>query len=417
MLGLAGCTGAGLILPGAPIDDTSPPSMSAPTGETAEPVVVPECGDRIAAAGELCFGPLVTAPAPGPGSRIDAGDLNADGHPDLVTVSTEASGVLAAFVNDGTGGFSVASSTALRGSDVRFLQADTDGVPDLFVAGVPFRGNAVIFGDGDALLPAEPDTYYYWNTIRRAVPVDWNDDGATDIAVVVPANGDAMQVGFDLSQPGQTISDGGFVPVSSTDACTGGDVLAGDFARTGVAHGVVACGPQSTVTVYRYADDTGPYETGLQVGTAVSVDSAPVALAACDLDQDDDDDIVVAGPGGVTVLANNGSARLSAIDAWAAGDLVVAIACADLDFDGFPDVATLEDGPAGGEGIRIRRGRGDLTLDGQSETIGLGPQEHDPTAFVVTDLDGDDALDFALSFGFVDPEVPAPIIGIVLADP
>ncbi|MEO0603089.1 MAG: VCBS repeat-containing protein, partial [Myxococcota bacterium] len=348
---------------------------------------------------------------------IDAGDLDADGHPDLVTVSSAASGGLAAFVNDGAGGFSAASSAALRGSDVRFLQADTDGVPDLFVAGVPFLGNAVIFGDGDALLPAEPDTYYYWNTIRRAVPVDWNDDGATDIAVVVPTNGDAMQVGFDLSQPGQTISDGGFVPVGSTDTCTGGDVLAGDFAGTGVAHGIVACGPQSTVTVYRYADDVGPYETGLQVGTAVSVDNGPVALAACDLDQDDDDDVVVAGPGGVTVLENTGSARFSVVDTWAAGDLVVAVECADLDFDGLPDVATLEDGAAGSEQIRIRRGQGNLTLDGQFDTIGLGAQERDPTAFVVTDLDDDGHLDFALSFGFVDPEVPAPVVGTVLAEP
>ncbi|MEO0604774.1 MAG: hypothetical protein AAF211_25305, partial [Myxococcota bacterium] len=73
MLGLAGCSGAGLILPDPPIDDTSAPSPSTPTVETAPPGVVLECGDGIAAQGELCFGPLVTAPAPGPGSRIDAG--------------------------------------------------------------------------------------------------------------------------------------------------------------------------------------------------------------------------------------------------------------------------------------------------------------------------------------------------------
>jgi len=408
--GIVGCSGATPILP-----VTLPPPSAATSGTTGDTATADgepaRCRDGVAEVGELCFGDLVVHPAPGPARRIDAGELDGDGRPDVVTVDDGPDGQLAAFTGDGRGGLALASSVALPARDVRFLQADRDGRDDLFVAGIPFLGNAVVFGDGDAVLPEAPDTHYYWNTIARAVPVDWDADGTTDIAVAVPTKGDGIRVGFDLSRPGETISDGGFLPVASSDACRAIDLVVDDFAGTGVAHAAVAC-EESRVSVYRYDPSAGPYEAGVQVGLSVAVEGAPVAIERCDLDGNGVQDLVVASSGSVTVLQGDGAGRFSRVGTWSAGTAPVDLACVDLDRDGSPDVVTLEDGAAGGEVLRVRRGNGDRTLQGFTTAFGLGAIERDPAAFVLTDLDDDGALDFALALGAAEAGV-----GTLLATP
>jgi hypothetical protein len=121
----------------------------------------------------------------------------------------------------------------------------------------------------------------------------------------------------------------------------------------------------------------------------------PIALAAADFDQDGFPDVAVANGGSDNVTYLRGSsAGLTRVREEPAGDFPTALAAADFDQDGFPDLAVANDIPSN---VTFLRGSSaGLTRVGE-EPAGIRP-----TAVAAADFDQDGFPDVAVANGLSD---------------
>ncbi|HEV8118267.1 MAG TPA: VCBS repeat-containing protein, partial [Thermoanaerobaculia bacterium] len=112
-----------------------------------------------------------------------AGDVNADGRPDLVW-TTESEAWVA--LNRGDGTFLPAAEIPFGGSPLLF-DFDNDGHLDLFLAGA--KGSALFRNNGTGTFSrVEAD----FPAARDAEAVDWDGDGDLDLVLVTAAGGAAL---------------------------------------------------------------------------------------------------------------------------------------------------------------------------------------------------------------------------------
>jgi hypothetical protein len=123
----------------------------------------------------------------GPDPSVTAGDLNADGHPDLV-VTNGGGASIAVYLNDGNGGFHPRTEYATGDSPGGLAIGDVnrDGRPDLVVANGDVISStestvSVLLGNGDGTF--KPQVKYVTG-LAPAGPVlaDFNRDRKVDIA-------------------------------------------------------------------------------------------------------------------------------------------------------------------------------------------------------------------------------------------
>ena len=132
----------------------------------------------------------------------------------------------------------------------------------------------------------------------------------------------------------------------------------------------------------------------LHDGGAFPIGSAPLELAAGDLDGDGDVDLASANrnSGDVTILLGDGRASFIQGETCRVGDDPVAIASGDLDGDGALDLAAID---VDTKAVVVLKNRGDGTFEAST---GL-PAGDDPRALVAADLDADGNLDLAVADG------------------
>ena len=171
---------------------------------------------------------------------IAAGDLNGDGHPDLVISDNNGSGgvtdTVFVLLNNGTGTFHIASHYPLGVEAVAVNIADLnhDGKPDLVVASAFDQSVGILLSHGDGTFSAP--VFYATNAGAEApqalVVADFDLDGNPDIALVnavgnpglLYGKGDGTfqsAAGITLKQPG------------------GSGIAVGDFDRDGAPDLVV----------------------------------------------------------------------------------------------------------------------------------------------------------------------------------
>jgi hypothetical protein len=351
---------------------------------------------------------LLAAPAahadslyPGPLSgqaagAFAAGDLNGDGRVDLAVVS-EAQGEVAVLIGRGDGSFEATTSYTVGGGPdaVAIGDFNGNGIKDLAVANRNDDTVTILLGNGNG-------TFTPWvnaavGDAPSAIAVaDFNGDGRADLAVanrgaVVDALPDDLSILLGRG-------DGTFQALLRALAGFGpAAIVSADFNGDGRADLAVANGqnvtPRGTGTLsILLGQGNGTFQSSAEPEAG----SAPVALVAADFDLDGHADLAVANSGdngtgplhSVSLLLGNGAGGF-APQAYQASDVAPNdLAAGDLDGDGRPDLAIVDD-----------RAADAVVLHGQPGGAFAAPVRVRaglfPLRVLLTDLDADGRLDLA----------------------
>lgn len=295
------------------------------------------------------FGAPVSIAGAGNVGALGSGDLNEDGHTDLV--GRDTSGVVVMLAN-GDGSFRVSGRTALSGNaqqSIAVTDVNADGRVD--VATPERDGVRVLFGSGDGTLAAGPLSPLV-GLLSDIEPADLEGDGKVDLLVAdatplrqrivalrgsgdgrftesgsgVVGYGPEAVMGGDLDGDGRAdavsvdsfsafnspprfsitvlLGDGAGAFRSATTLVTGNGPVSGalgDFNNDRVLDIAVSAVGSSIVTIYR-GNGAGGFTEVLRP----SVARQPQTPVAADFDGDQRVDLVVPGVGSMSVLRNTG---------------------------------------------------------------------------------------------------------------
>lgn len=262
-----------------------------------------------------------------PGGRqtlMDTGDLNGDGHPDLVTADYLAE-TLTVLLNNGTGGF--ASPTVYVAAQPEVLSladVDDDGDVDVITGGKSLN---VFRNSGHGTLAAPEVTSLGNYRILSTSVADFDGDGDPDIAASHSAGG--VIIAFNAG-------DGTF-PTNRryeiADSFT--YMAAGDLNGDGRPDLAVAANDQ-TLSLF-FNDGNGDFTPGVVRSTS----GEPRRVALADLDSDGDQDVILQADGGprLATYLNDGTGVLYRNFADTRFGDTPSLAFGHLDGDNYLDVA------------------------------------------------------------------------------
>lgn len=364
-------------------------------------VSTPMAGRAVSAGPAISFGAQTVYSLDHFPAAVAAGDVDADGHTDLVVAETENPYFLSSpgygqlLRGDGRGGFvkqSPPSGWNLFSAGVAMADVNGDGAADAAIT--HWNDYVEVFGGGTTGWPARDDTYSTGSNPMAVALADVDRDGAADLVV---ANSGWWQTASTVSvrlgdgrggfAAGQQLYDlyatGGYRPRS---------VAVGDLNGDGWADVATANWDSQNVSVL-YNRGDGTFGTTITRSAPASAYSGAIAIT--DLDGDGRADLVVSGgsyPGRVTTFLQQpggdlGPARATLIgaDGWSeAGGLAVA----DLDRDGDPDVAVVDRFHSTVE-ILANDGHGLFSPAASLRVLS------NPTSIAAADFDADGRIDLA----------------------
>ncbi|MHB8420205.1 MAG: FG-GAP repeat domain-containing protein [Myxococcales bacterium] len=330
-------------------------------------------------------------------SALALGDFNGDGVPDLAVAhpGLSAVGILLG-TGDAAFGPEVLLAVGPGPSAVALADFDGDGRLDLAVAN---GGGATV----DVLLQQAGGGFVEAPGAPLALPgpgpaalaaADLNGDGVVDLVVADQGRSSAGvgEVSVFLGAGAGTFQPPAAVPVGLGPLALAVADLDGD----GVLDLAAACVRDQTVTVLLGLGDGGFAEPPAAV---LPLPAAPLALAAVDLSGRGLPDLVALGEGadgGALAIFPNQAQR-----PWfggsplivPAGRAVAALASGDFDGDGRADLAVLDQG-TGSAGVFL-----DRTADGGIAFALMASYAagRSPSALAVADLDGDGRPDMAIA--------------------
>jgi hypothetical protein len=299
-------------------------------------------------------------------SVVQVADVNGDGQPDLVGLSS-AERTVSIYVGNGDGTFQaprhfgVAPSGALSVFDF-----NGDGRLDILTSDTSVDHLSLLLGNGDGTFQAAsvfrsgPPTGNQRPGAGSVVVADFDADGVLDFAV---------GHGFNSATVVRALPGGGFAPPTDLGRGRGG-VAGGDF-NGDRRPDVAVCG----------VDDFG--NTGLSVflGTGTVTFAAPLATAlpnadvvsclAIDLDGAGGLDVLVLFPDRISVLLGSGTGTFLPAIHTLGGTRFQAFSVADLNGDGRPDLAVADGGDFGqlNGRLAIFLGNGDGTFQRAADLL------------------------------------------------
>jgi uncharacterized protein (DUF2141 family) len=332
---------------------------------------------------------------------VAAADLNDDGKPDLV-VANYGDDTVSVLLGKGDGSFLSQEGpypTGTGPSSVAVADLNGDGKPDLVVTSSGDSDVNVLLnaGDGTFALPDGGTSFPTYPTGRVPASVaiaDLNGDGKPDLAV---ANAFDNTVSVLLGE-----GDGTFLPqLISPTGMTPSSIAVADLNGDGKPDLAVANAgtdsPGQTVSVLLgQGDGSFPLPDGGASYPAYPTGTEPQAVAAADLNGDGKPDLAVANfiSGSVSVLLNHGDgtfpAPTSSSDAYPTGGKPRSVAVVDLNGDGKLDLAVAN---AFDNTVSVLLNAGDGTFPHQvAYPTGAGP-----LSVAAADLNGDGKLDLAVA--------------------
>jgi len=331
-------------------------------------------------------------------------DIDGDGKNDIVVANFNALSISVYFNTSAPGiGFGAASFAErvdfpTAGSPVFLAVGDlnNDGRPDIVVANASaseltvFRNTATAGAISSSSLVRETSLPSDIG-MRSLAIADFDGDGKNDLAAVSPGTSQ-LSIYKNASTTGGTISLSKVFTVATGASPFG--VVAADFNGDGKPDVAVANRGDNNVSVYLN------YSSGSLMAFAGSVNFsaggiAPQALAAADFDGDGFPDLAVLTQTSahICILRNNGMANFTAIVNLPVGTSPSALAVGDLDSDGRPDLLATN---FGSDNISI------LLNNGTGTTISFTtkndfPTGNNPWGASIGDVDGNGSPDIAVA--------------------
>jgi len=318
-------------------------------------------------------------------SAVAVGDFNGDGKLDIAT----ADGLLdwvSVLPGDGNGGFGTATqipifvTTSL--SSVAVADLNGDGKPDLVATGASI---VVALNDGSGHFG--PQTSFAVDGVIHSVSVgDFNGDGKPDLAAAENLNKVAVLLGD---------GHGGFGPLATFVAPTsGGPVAVGDFNGDG-KQDLATPGNGDSVSVL-LGNGSGGFGAAVSFGAGSGPNGGPSAVAVGDFNYDGKPDLATVEPNlnTASVLLGDGSGGFGAAADFAVDVEPWVVVTGDFNGDGRADVATAN--------ISSSSNTVSVLVNTSSPAIGLSPARVDfgnqaagtvspPRVVVVTNI-GEGAL-------------------------
>ena len=317
---------------------------------------------------------------------VALGDLNGDGHLDVVVANADSPGTVAVLLGNGDGTLQTAV-TYPAGSYPEFVvlaDFNRDGHLDVAVGNrsIDTAGYvSILLGNGDGTLRA-PVSYGPFTDAFSLAVADFNKDGALDIAVADVASGSLL-----LGNGDGTFRLG--TPIGASNAVFFAVVNLNGNPNLSL---VSANNAGKEIQVL-----TGNGKGQFTLGSSAAVSTPPIALAAADFNGDGKPDIAVADEAvnnrnsNVTVFES--SSKGYAGTRYPYGDEPRLVVIADINKDGKPDIVT-ENEFNGTVDIFINNGTG-----GFGAPIVLQDGGITAASVAVGDLNGDGKPDIVVSDG------------------
>ena len=275
-------------------------------------------------AGNGTFAAHIDYPAGPVPYGLTPADIDGDGRPDLVALSS-GNQSFSVLLQTSAGGFANPLTVTLPYSVHGLAVGDVDGDAklDIVVVGSSPSSLSVLLGTGDGTFVAEP-TIYLDDEPTNLTLFDADGDGRLDLAIAYVWSN---ILGVSLGR-----GDGSFAPVTEISLDHPAVLAAGDLNRDGRAD-LVSSNWWST-TVYLGNGD----------GSFGSITNYPLwgaYVAISDLDGDGYADVLLGQPG-LTVYRGTGDGSLTCFQTYAIGGDTSQFGVGDVNGDGRRDVVALE---------------------------------------------------------------------------